>query len=383
MFDPALDEEDENLTALLNRVTASSTPAEAAQSMRQPLSTSRTGTAPDTQAPDFRIAPGDRAAAQRSDSRMQLLGDISNAGTSVLEGLTLTKLPRTQVQPQAEARMVGEADAAQKDAKDARMMALRELEIESRGNKPVKQVDPAEAEAKRMRAEAAKSNAETYATRTKNDADIARERLAAQKAKDAARAAAAKAKADAKAGAPVKGLAAGYELTGETNPVTTELTKHQNLVASAEKMKGLTAKMRQALAATDAAGRFNPLGAERDNLKQLATMMAIEGKNIAELGALSGPDYSLMNAIAADPTSLASLKKDMPTLLNQLDAWGDNSVAAKSKALGVRPKTAAGPTPPAGGAPKGVVMMVGPDGAPAAVDAGDVEVFRKRGYKER
>ena len=66
MFDPALDEEDENLTALLNRVTASSTPAEAAQSMRQPLSTSRTGTAPDTQAPDFRIAPGDRAAAQRT-----------------------------------------------------------------------------------------------------------------------------------------------------------------------------------------------------------------------------------------------------------------------------------------------------------------------------
>ena len=326
MFDPALDEEDENLTALLNRVTASSTPAEAAQSMRQPLSTSRTGTAPDTQAPDFRIAPGDRAAAQRSDSRMQLLGDISNAGTSVLEGLTLTKLPRTQVQPQAEARMVGEADAAQKDAKDARMMALRELEIESRANKPVKQVDPAEAEAKRMRAEAAKSNAETYATRTKNDADIGRERLAAQKAKDAARAAAAKAKADAKAGAPVKGLAAGFELTGETNPVTTELTKHQNLVASAEKMKGLTAKMRQALAATDAAGRFNPLGAERDNLKQLATMMAIEGKNIAELGALSGPDYSLMNAIAADPTSLASLKKDMPTLLNQLDAWATTAL---------------------------------------------------------
>lgn len=345
MFDPALDEEDENLTALLNRVTASSTPAEAAQSMRQPLSTSRTGTAPDTQAPDFRIAPGDRAAAQRSDSRMQLLGDISNAGTSVLEGLTLTKLPRTQVQPQAEARMVGEADAAQKDAKDARMMALRELEIESRANKPVKQVDPAEAETKRIRADAAAKNADSYELRVKNEGETARLRLEEQRKERERRAAARKAAADAKAGAPTKGLAAGFELTGETNPVTTELTKHQNLVASAEKMKGLTAKMRQALAATDAAGRFNPLGAERDNLKQLATMMAIEGKNIAELGALSGPDYSLMNAIAADPTSLSSLKKDMPTLLNQLDAWGDNSVAAKSKALGVRRKAAEAPAP--------------------------------------
>ncbi len=346
MFDPAFDEEDENLTALLNRVSSSSTPAEAAQSMRQPLSVSRTGTAPDTQTPDFRVAPGDRSAAQRSDSRTQLLGDISNAGTSVLEGLTLTKLPRTQVQPNAEARMVAEADAAQKNAKDARMMALRELEIESRANKPAKQVDPVEAEAKRMRAEAAKSNAETYATRTKNDADIARERLAAQKAKDAARAAAAKAKAAAKAGAPTQGLAAGYELTGETKPVTTELTKHQNLVASAEKMKGLTRQMRDALAGASTLDRLNPVGEKRNAIKQLATMIAIEGKNIAELGALSGPDYALMNSIAADPTSVASLTKDLPSLLNQLDAWGDNSVAAKSKALGVRPKAAAGPTQP-------------------------------------
>lgn len=287
----------------------------------------------------------DLTAARAADAQQGMARGFETAARQAIGGLTLTR-PADTITPEGDAEKTALADEARTRAdvleqRKAQMLD-RQKALAALLRPEPKAKSPEEIEAARIRAEAAKSNAETYRQRTTNDAEIARERLAAQKAAQAARAGAAKAKADTKAGAPVQGLAAGYELTGETKPVTAELTKHQSLVASAEKMKGLTAQMRKALEGASTLDRLNPLGEKRNAIKQLATMIAIEGKNIAELGALSGPDYALMNTIAADPTSVASLTKDLPSLLTQLDAWGANSVAAKSKALGVRPKQQSG-----------------------------------------
>lgn len=127
----------------------------------------------------------------------------------------------------------------------------------------------------------------------------------------------------------------GYEVSGGAHPGTETRKSFTKLVSSAEKMKGLTAQMREALKGTTGLSRtFDP--ATVTKLKQLGTMISIEGKNVAGLGALSGPDMGLMDSIAADPTSIkANLTVDLPRMLDQLDAWGDNSVASESKASGI------------------------------------------------
>lgn len=148
----------------------------------------------------------------------------------------------------------------------------------------------------------------------------------------------------------VEGLAAGWELTPDSNSTKRQREEHAGLVTSAKKMRGLTQAMRQQMQGIDTIDRLSPLSEKRNQLKQLATMISIEAKNIAELGALSGPDYALMQAIAADPTSLQSLTKDQLSVLDQLDRWSDNSVQAKSEAVGARPRQTAAQTT-AGAAP--------------------------------
>lgn len=141
-----------------------------------------------------------------------------------------------------------------------------------------------------------------------------------------------------------KGFPAGWELEGQTQPTPRQGEQFEGLVYSSEKMRGLTSQMREMLSQAGS-GRVLP-GAAKSRMSQLAKEIQIEGKNIAELGALSGPDYSLMEAIAADPTKLDSFAKDMPALLDGLDRWGDNSVAAKARSLGARRTAQAGATTP-------------------------------------
>lgn len=133
----------------------------------------------------------------------------------------------------------------------------------------------------------------------------------------------------------------GYEVPPDAHPGAESRKKFSGLVASAEKMKGLTRQMRAALKGTNGLTRtLDPKTVTA--LKQLGTMISIEGKNVAGLGALSGPDMALMDAIAADPTSIrTNLTVDLPRMLDQLDAWGDNSVAAESKTTGIRKKAGA------------------------------------------
>lgn len=128
----------------------------------------------------------------------------------------------------------------------------------------------------------------------------------------------------------------GYEIDPAANPSADSRKKFTGLVASQRKMKELTAAMRSELQGVSLADRMLP-GDKRRRLQQLATQMRIEAKNVADLGALSGPDMGLMEAMATDPTSLASLGGgSLEANLAGLDSWADSSVTAGEKAYGIR-----------------------------------------------
>lgn len=141
-----------------------------------------------------------------------------------------------------------------------------------------------------------------------------------------------------KAGKLVEDVPPGYEIAPEARPSGEARKKFAALVGSSEKMKGLTAQMRSAMKGTSGVSRtLDPKVVT--GLQQLATQIQIEAKNVAGLGALSGPDMGLMNRLAADPTSvITNLTVDLPKMLDQLDAWGSTQVAGESKATGIRKK---------------------------------------------
>lgn len=192
-----------------------------------------------------------------------------------------------------------------------------------------------------------------------------------------------------KGGGPkrMEGLAPGWEVQADARPSKMQVAEHSKLVASTEKMRGLAEEMRRELASASTAERLNPMSEKYGALKQLATQIAIEGKNIAELGALSGPDYALMNAVATDPTKLTSMFRDMGKVLDGLERWGDNSVEAKAKAIGVRRQSSGAPSPtaPAASAPSaeggagGMVTVVDAEGDEIDLPRKDAEVLVKAG----
>lgn len=191
-----------------------------------------------------------------------------------------------------------------------------------------------------MNAEAALLNArrERKATEPKADPLIEekREHIKAQTAK-ALRAPVAK---PPKAGRnPNEGLPEGYESSPE-NPASEDNKKRFTArVDNMEKMRGLTDAMRAALAEASRFGKSIP-GPVQTKIAGLAKKIQIETKNVAELGALSGPDMGLVEGIIADPTSIANVLKDVPGQLDGLDAWAENGVRAGLKAYGVRKKGA-------------------------------------------
>ncbi len=184
--------------------------------------------------------------------------------------------------------------------------------------------EKARAEAARLKAE--RETLEHERDQRNKDRDFALKEKAEAKKRDKSKA--------GPAGAP-KGFPAGWELEGTTKPTPKQGQDFEELVFSAEKMRGMTGPMRDLLKQAGATGRAMP-GPMKSRLQQLATEIMIEGKEVAKLGALSGPDMGLMKSIAADPTEAASMVKDMPGLLDGLEQWADNSVSAKAKSLGAR-----------------------------------------------
>lgn len=168
----------------------------------------------------------------------------------------------------------------------------------------------------------------------------------------------------------------GYEIVPGANPSSDSRKKFTDLVASQQKMKELTAAMRAELKGADIADRMMP-GEKRRRLQQIATQMRIESKNVAQLGALSGPDMGLIEAIATDPTSIQSLAGgSIDSNLNGLDSWADSSVRAGERSYGLR---RAGPQPGNGGTVRvrrksdGVVAPVSKDVGARLISKGTYE----------
>ena len=172
----------------------------------------------------------------------------------------------------------------------------------------------------------------------------------------------------------VSGLPYGWEVPTDSTTTRQQREKFAGTVQSAEKMRGLTSQMRKLLTETGG-GRYLP-GEARTKVSQLATLIQLEAKNVAELGALSGPDMALMNAVASNPTALDSVVRDIPALLDGLDGWAENSIQAGASTLGARKKGAGAPAA-ATPAADGDVTLVDDSGAEFDVPAAKVDAILK------
>lgn len=155
----------------------------------------------------------------------------------------------------------------------------------------------------------------------------------------------AKIEADAKAADTAQkaqeGIPPEYEAVGR--PTTEQKNKFTAGLSSAERLRGLTAQLRSAVGQGGGIDRL--VGPARTQMDTLLRQIQIEAKNVAELGALSGPDFELMRELVQDPNSFTNLVFDLGTKgLDQVDKWADTQVAGAMKAYGIRrrpPKTAA------------------------------------------
>ncbi len=151
----------------------------------------------------------------------------------------------------------------------------------------------------------------------------------------------ANAEADKVARESVEGLPVGVELVPGAHPTKEQRQKYAAAEVSREAMRSYISNMR-ALHKTYGT-ELTGTGAKL--MKQELTKMKLDAKNIAELGALSGPDEALVQSIiAADPTSFMANAKavfgtdDTGVLLNSLEKWLDDKVGAAAKSYGVRKK---------------------------------------------
>lgn len=305
----------------------------------------------------FRAAAG-LPTAQMADTYVSERDKLRDWVTS--RGQAQNRDTQTQLQRERTAAYL-EATRAAKE-RDA---AARAIRAEQEGNK---------AEATKAKAELERLKMEHDVERDKWKRDLEEKKFGLEEKKFAKKSA-------PKPGGPKlspKGFPAGWELEGNTQPTPKQGEEFEKLVFSSGKMQGLTAQMRKMLAEAGSA-RVLP-GPLKSRLAQLATEIQVEGKNIAELGALSGPDYALMGAIAADPTKLDSFAKDIPALLDGLEAWGENSVSAKAKSLGARKAGGATKAPQSGGT---VTVRRRKDGATKTLTAEQAaKVLKSAEYEE-
>ena len=297
--------------------------------------------------------------AVRRDQQNELMRGIEGVGSALRSGITLTP----QSRPTIEATDYEGAERSRAAA--LRAEGLRRLAGEADMAKATTNERELE---RRIRADEAREGLGGQRfdeSRRQFDLKLAQQREESKRKASAGAAAAARkaAKEEEKAGAKaLEGMPAEWE--GAETSSRAQREKFAGVVNADKKMRGMTQKMR-ALLKDAGAGRLLP--GSNAAIKQLATQIQIEGKNIADLGALSGPDMAMMNAIAADPTKLTSLAKDTSALLDGLDSWGANSVSANAETIGARrrPK-AGGGAQPAGAKPPRTLRL--PSGEVVEVD---------------
>ena len=317
--------------------------------------------APPAAAPPAEYTGDDGLAdAQEADRKSRLTAGMELAARQLVGGITRTDVP------QGLGPAPSGVPAAMERAKTRRQQVVDALNRSRQGalDKSTLALQAAET-AKALRPPQEKGPQIDYTQSKEEQAQLGRDKLEETMRANRAReqALADKANKPRAAPKPAEDIPPGYAISAGSNPGKETRKKFSSLVSSAERMKGLTGMMREALKGTTGLSRtMDPKTIT--GLKQIATMMQIEGKNVAGLGALSGPDMGLMNAIASDPTSVkTNLSVDLPRMLDTLDAWGDASVAGDSKATGivkaVKQTAPSGPKPsPGSGYERGTVKGV-------------------------
>lgn len=129
-------------------------------------------------------------------------------------------------------------------------------------------------------------------------------------------------------------VAPGAEPTADdAKKVKASMAARERMLANVAELKGLYEKHGTEL-----------VGPVASRMKQLSTAIKLEGKTLAELGALSGPDEALMNAIAGDdPTSARAAIKGLFGLdstaqdLEGVKTWTDRQADANLKTYGYQP----------------------------------------------
>lgn len=219
----------------------------------------------------------------------------------------------------------------------------------------------AEMDARRMEREAAERHfaaqlAETRASRLAS-ADLQRE-LAKMGAKE---------RAALKEEERTKGtIIPGLEAVPGAQPTAEDAKKVKASIAARERVNANVDELMKL---------YNEHGTEMTGpvavrMGQLITAIKLEGKNLAELGALSGPDVNLMESIVGvDPTSFMSNIKGMAGMdttrqaMEGVRKWAGTQAGANVKAYGYQPK---------GGAPKPDIDLTQPTGRRVTMPDGSV-----------
>jgi hypothetical protein len=136
----------------------------------------------------------------------------------------------------------------------------------------------------------------------------------------------------------------GMEVVDGAAPTAADATKVKASLASAQRMKNYITELKDLHA-----NHGTEFGGEVGNRMQALTQqIRLEAKNIGELGALSGPDMSIVENIAqADPGGLwANIKGTFGSdntqgSLGSLDRWVDDTLKGNMDAYGYRPKAGA------------------------------------------
>jgi len=79
------------------------------------------------------------------------------------------------------------------------------------------------------------------------------------------------------------------------------------------------AAYKKALESSSASDLMNPLSEQRTRIDSLATQLQMSYKTAAELGAITGPDWAIINRVIETPGIVSLLKGGVPKLLRQLD----------------------------------------------------------------
>jgi hypothetical protein len=149
-----------------------------------------------------------------------------------------------------------------------------------------------------------------------------------------------------------------------------------------EKRKGYTAGER----AKNLVGMSDVQG----ELATLATALDLESKNVAELGALSGPDMGLIRGLVGDPESLTDAKSDakLKALKASIIAGTNEKVRTRGFEAPLQAqgqprqatKQAAAQAANAPQAASGMVRVKAPNGQTGSIPADKVEAALKAGY---